>query len=127
LVAFGHHLLSTHLLTLQVSLDDQTGIDHQRDWSPCNAAAAFGSKTPRALPMMALSRKNTEEHAMRTIILVLLVLLTIPAATMAHHPPKPHPKIEAHKHKHTMKKAAQQCCRDQNPRHPNHQHKHHKK
>lgn len=61
---------------------------------------------------------------MRTIVLVLLVVLTMPAVTLAHLHKKDHPKIQQHKHAHAMKKAGKQCCRDQNPRHPNHQHKH---
>ena len=64
---------------------------------------------------------------MRTIVMVLLVLLTMPSVTWAHHPPKPHPKIQQHKHDHAMKRAAQQCCQDQNPHHfsLHHKHKHH--
>jgi len=56
----------------------------------------------------------------------LLVLMATPAVTWAHHPPKPCPKIQDHKHAHKMKKAAAQCCRDQNPHHFS-LHHHHKK
>jgi len=62
---------------------------------------------------------------MRSIVAVFLILLTMPAAALAHHPPKPHPLIEQHKHDHKMKKAAANCCREQNPHHFGLHHKHH--
>jgi hypothetical protein len=69
--------------------------------------------------------ESIEEFDMRTIVMVLLGLLMLPSVTLAHLPKKDHPKIQQHKHDHKMKKAAANCCREQNSRHPNHQHKHH--
>jgi hypothetical protein len=51
---------------------------------------------------------------MRSIVLVLMILLTAPTMALAHHPPKPHPKIQDHKFNHKIKKAMKQaeCCDD---------------
>jgi hypothetical protein len=51
---------------------------------------------------------------MRSIVLVLTILLTAPTMALAHHPPKPHPKIQDHKFNHKIKKALKQseCCDD---------------
>jgi hypothetical protein len=53
-----------------------------------------------------------EGRYMRSIVLVVTMLLTAPVLALAHHPPKPHPKIQDHKFNHKIKKAMKQaeCC-----------------
>ena len=64
---------------------------------------------------------------MRAILAILLVLLTSQSTALAHHPPKPCPKIQQHKHDKVMKHAAQNCCREQSGHHSILHHGHHHK